>query len=116
CFCTHFNLSFSSHPGDKNILKRKPFRRAGLRKLLQKETPDCTVRGNACCFFRRCLQNSENSDKYVLFSHPDYTVGTGIPSYQKVTGSAAVKQFADYTAGWDLHPTPKILFLLRVII
>ena len=51
-----------------------------------------------------------------LFSHPDYTVGTGIPSYQKVTGSAAVKQFADYTAGWDLHPTPKILFLLRVII
>ena len=53
---------------------------------------------------------------YHFFSHPDYTVGTGIPSYQKVTGSAAVKQFADYTAGWDLHPTPKILFLLRVII
>ena len=58
-----------------------------------------------------CIQAAVN-----LFSHPDYTVGTGIPSYQKVTGSAAVKQFADYTAGWDLHPTPKILFLLHVLI
>ena len=27
----------------------------------------------------------------------------------RITGSAAYMRVADYTAGWDLHPTPKII-------
>lgn len=45
-----------------------------------------------------------------FFFHPDFTVGTGIHQ-EDVTGSAAYnydKRVADYTAGWELHPTPKI--------
>ena len=30
----------------------------------------------------KLLMKQLRSDKYVLFSHPDYTVGTGIPSYE----------------------------------
>ena len=39
-----------------------------------------------------------------LFSHPDYTVGSGI------TPDQPPKRVADSTAGRDLHPAPKNLF------
>lgn len=32
--------------------------------------------------------------------------------FKKVTDSTASLRVADYTAGWDLHPTPKIVFHL----
>ena len=39
----------------------------------------------------------------MLFFHPDYTVGIGI--HCRVTDSA--RRLADYTAGTELHPSPK---------
>ncbi len=39
-----------------------------------------------------------------FFSHPDFTVGTGITPVH-------AQRLADYTAGRELHPAPKNLFL-----
>ena len=40
---------------------------------------------------------------HVFFSHPDYTVGTGITPVH-------AQRLADYTAGRESHPAPKNLF------
>ena len=42
-----------------------------------------------------------------FFSHPDFTVGTGITPVQPLS---IWQWVADYTAGWELHPTPKNSF------
>ena len=86
------------------------------RNYGKNEAPETIFRGYFLIQWTAARHLHNKQAAINLFSHPDYTVGTGIPSYQKVTGSAAITQFADYTAGWDLHPTPKILFLLRVLI
>ena len=40
------------------------------------------------------------------FSHPDFTVGVGIsPTHAKI--ALVFYQLADYTAGMELHQTPK---------
>ncbi len=53
-----------------------------------------------------------------FFSHPDFTVGFGISPNQLLQFhmvpndvSSILKQVADYTAGRELHPTPKNFFL-----
>ena len=43
---------------------------------------------------------------HTFFSHPDYTVGTGITPVQPYTW------VADYTAGGELRPAPKISYFL----
>ena len=42
-----------------------------------------------------------------LFSHPDFTVGTGILLFKSHQFSRQ-RRVADFTAGWELNPTPKI--------
>ena len=37
-----------------------------------------------------------------IFFYPDYTVGNGITPFRPP------KRFADYTAGQEFHPAPKI--------
>ena len=46
----------------------------------------------------------------LIFSHPDYTVGIGITPIQLQT------QVADYTAGGESRPAPKISFSVVTII
>jgi hypothetical protein len=41
------------------------------------------------------------SKLHNFFSHPDYTVGSGI------TPDQPLSRFADYTAGREFHPAPK---------
>ena len=43
------------------------------------------------------------SIKYLAFSHPDYTVGTGISPVQP--------ELADFTAGVESHQPPKTFFI-----
>ena len=43
-----------------------------------------------------------------LFSHPDYTVGSGI------SPDRPLAWFADSTAGRESHPAPKNLFLIYI--
>ena len=61
------------------------------------------------------------------FSHPDFTVGSGIsPDRLTIAYTISVHrfltryppndQFADFTAGWELHPAPKNLSYLYLII
>ena len=50
------------------------------------------------------------SSSKIVFSHPDYTVGTGITPVQPLIND---KRVMDSTIGRDLHPTPKTFrFLL----
>ena len=46
----------------------------------------------------------------AFFSHPDFTVGSGISPDQPP------KRVADYTAGRELHPAPKKFFFYEFII
>jgi len=48
--------------------------------------------------------NAPKTDAYALFSHPDFTVGIGISPIRQP------KLLADYTAGREFHPAPKIAF------
>ena len=41
-----------------------------------------------------------------FFSHPDFTVGSGILKAPK-SPDQPLARFADYTAGRELHPAPK---------
>lgn len=43
-----------------------------------------------------------NEGLKTFFSHPDYTVGTGISPVQRINDPVA-----DYTAGGELRPAPK---------
>jgi hypothetical protein len=52
------------------------------------------------------IKYSENSRQF--FFHPDYTVGCGITPHQLA--------LADYTAGGELHPAPKIFIFIFYII
>ncbi len=58
-----------------------------------------------------------------FFSHPDFTVGFGISPNQLLQFhmvpndvSSILKQVADYTAGRELHPTPKNFFFVKIVI
>lgn len=81
-----------------------------FRSFLRIErTPDTMVRG-LLPFPMKLLTEYVYSGKFVLFSRPDYTVGTGIPPAINTGGHrfSRFERVADYTAGWDFHPTPKI--------
>lgn len=51
-----------------------------------------------------------NNNLNCIFYHPDFTVGFGI------SPNRPPKRFADFTAGRELHPTPKILYSNDIII
>ena len=51
-----------------------------------------------------------NNNLNCIFYHPDFTVGLGIAP------NRPPKRFADFTAGRELHPTPKILYSNDIII
>ena len=51
---------------------------------------------------KRSLQKLNN----CIFYHPDFTVGFGI------SPNRPPQRFADFTAGRELHPTPKILYFV----
>ncbi len=53
-------------------------------------------------FFALLVKNN-----YFTFSHPDYTVGFGI-----APNHAYKHRLADFTAGWELPPTPKVTYLV----
>ena len=45
---------------------------------------------------------------YLLFSHPDYTVGHGIAPYPDLNKCQVLrKTLADFTADREFHPAPK---------
>ena len=44
-----------------------------------------------------------------VFSHPDYTVGSGIPLTPKKSPDQPLSRVMDYTIGRDLHPATKTL-------
>ena len=46
----------------------------------------------------------------TLFSHPDYTVGSGVSPDQPP------KWVADFTAGWESHPAPKNIFYAIILL
>ena len=48
-------------------------------------------------------------------SHPDYTVGTGILCNESPV-QPLKQRVADYTAGWEFHPTPKIYYFFHILI
>ncbi len=52
-----------------------------------------------------------HSKKMPFFSHPDYTVGSGITPDQPPEKNAFSPRVADYTAGREFHPAPKNLLL-----
>ena len=53
-----------------------------------------------CPEYKNSGHNCTNTSR-IFFSHPDYTVGTGISPVQPFTW------VADYTAGGESHPAPK---------
>jgi len=60
------------------------------------------------CGIRTTYKKRSSSE--IVFSHPDYTVGTGISPVQPFIKD---KRVMDFTIGRDLHPTPKTFrFLL----
>ena len=63
--------------------------------------PGCSVSGESDFLSRKC--HSRLWPLHNLFSHPDYTVGSGI------TPDRPPERFADYTAGRESHPAPKNL-------
>ena len=48
----------------------------------------------------------------IVFSHPDFTVGTGISPVQPLIRD---KRVMDFTIGRDLHPTPKTFRFYSII-
>ena len=79
-------------------------------KFLKGKNPDCTTATGALITFLQACQRRLHD---AFFSHPDYTVGTGISPVR------LPKQFTDYTVGresmnFSYHPAPKnsYLFLL----
>ena len=74
------------------------------------------------------FHHSDNPVNIVSsFSHPDFTVGSGISPDRLITAYiisvhsfltrySPNDQFADFTAGWELHPAPKNLLSHDIII
>ena len=71
---------FSSFPGASYYEKGT----SSKERQHRRKSPGHSCPGLSVLPLRSCLRNNceLRSDKYVLFSHPDYTVGTGIPSYE----------------------------------
>lgn len=64
---------------------------------------------------------------HFFFSHPDFTVGSGISPDRLIitlitsvqislTRNSSNDQFADFTAGWESHPAPKNLLSSYIIV
>ena len=51
---------------------------------------------------------------HFFFSHPDFTVGSGISPDQPL--HTLTQRVADFTAGWELHPAPKNLLMQFIVI
>ena len=80
---------------------------------------------------KRATGQSYHSDNSVniisSFSHPDFTVGSGISPDRLIitlitsvqislTRNSSNDQFADFTAGWESHPAPKNLLSSYIIV
>ena len=63
---------------------------------MKPKAPDSKIRGETYIY----------ASMKLFFSHPDYTVGSGISPDQPP------KRVADYTAGRESHPAPKNLFFI----
>ena len=72
---------------------KKEINECNISFLCNKKAPE---QSGATIYHQFCRRSACSS-----FFHPDFTVGTGI------TPVHAAMQLADYTAGRELHPTPK---------
>lgn len=50
-------------------------------------------------------KNARYINRFAFFSHPDYTVGSGI--CRETSPDQPLARVADYTAGGESHPAPK---------
>ena len=88
------------------------------RDSAAEKAPDMNVRGFQFFLCEAAYETTANCVPISMFSSLIQTI-LSVPEspHMRVTGSAAhrhIVRVADYTAGWDLHPTPKTLFLLPV--
>jgi len=80
-------------------------RRGAFFVLQKNKSPGYHIRGIIITH-----ANGSPEPPHNFFSHPDYTVGTGISPVQPPA------RVADYTAGGESHPAPKNLHLFYVVI